>query len=132
MFFKIRGVNFILWRQDDKILIQKRSEDALVFPGEYCIPGGGVNFGESPDEAVIREIEEEIGLKIKYFNFMCGFEYTLNDEKKYNFFYIIKVDNPTVKSNEGEMIWLSIPEVKKLKLAHHENELLKLIESYIC
>ena len=129
--FKVRGVNFVIFRYDGKVLIQKRSSLAPLNPNMYCIPGGGVNLGESPGQAVIREIQEETGLSISWFNFMCGFEYKLNGEKKYNFVYIVKVQNPKIESNEGEMIWMSIAEIKKLKLPYNEKCLIPIIESYI-
>jgi ADP-ribose pyrophosphatase YjhB (NUDIX family) len=31
-------------------------------PGAWTLPGGGVDFGEHPDAAVLRELEEETGL----------------------------------------------------------------------
>ena len=33
-----------------------------VEPGHWTLPGGGVDFGEHPDEAVIRELREESAL----------------------------------------------------------------------
>lgn len=42
------------------ILITKRSDNAL-----WCLPGGGMDPGESIQEACLREVKEETGLDIK-------------------------------------------------------------------
>ena len=36
----------------------------------WIIPGGGVDFGESLEEAVKREIKEELGVEIKIIKFI--------------------------------------------------------------
>jgi 8-oxo-dGTP diphosphatase len=47
--------------ENDRILLTRLS--ALeVDVGAWTLPGGGVEFGEHPDAAVIRELEEETGL----------------------------------------------------------------------
>jgi 8-oxo-dGTP diphosphatase len=46
---------------DDRILLSRLSVQG-VDVGAWTLPGGGVEFGEHPDAAVIRELEEETGL----------------------------------------------------------------------
>ena len=46
---------------DGRILLCRLSADE-VESGAWTLPGGGVEFGEHPDEAVLRELEEESGL----------------------------------------------------------------------
>lgn len=46
---------------DGRILLCRLSPDE-VEPGAWTLPGGGVEFGEHPDETVLRELEEEAGL----------------------------------------------------------------------
>ncbi|MEM1578981.1 MAG: NUDIX hydrolase [Archaeoglobaceae archaeon] len=46
-----------------KIVLIKRANDP--FKGYYALPGGIVEYGESVEEAVLREVEEETGLKVK-------------------------------------------------------------------
>jgi len=51
-------------REGDKYLCIKRAADILA-GGQICFPGGGIEPGETEEEAVIREIQEEVGLAIK-------------------------------------------------------------------
>lgn len=50
----------IVIMKDNKILLHKNQNK-----DNYCLPGGGVHFLESSEEAIIREIKEETGLDIK-------------------------------------------------------------------
>ena len=60
-----RGVHVILYTPDKKIVMQKRSINLKYHPGEIEISaGGGVDAGEAPEDAIIREIKEEIGIDV--------------------------------------------------------------------
>jgi 8-oxo-dGTP diphosphatase len=48
-------------RRDGRILLC-RVAPGNIGEGLWTLPGGGLSFGESPEEAVIREVEEETGL----------------------------------------------------------------------
>jgi len=45
------------------IVLVKRKNDP--FKGKYALPGGIVEYGESVEDAVLREAEEETGLKCR-------------------------------------------------------------------
>ncbi len=50
----------------NKVLIVKRSEPELkAVHLKWEFPGGKVDFGETPEEAVVREIKEETGVTVK-------------------------------------------------------------------
>lgn len=49
--------------REGRILMQRRRADR-AFGGLWEFPGGKVEAGESPESALIREIEEELGLII--------------------------------------------------------------------
>jgi ADP-ribose pyrophosphatase YjhB (NUDIX family) len=40
-----------------------RLSAVTTLPGTWTLPGGGIDFGEHPEAAVVREIEEETGLR---------------------------------------------------------------------
>jgi 8-oxo-dGTP diphosphatase len=52
---------YALCTDGDRMLLTRLSV-VEVDVGAWTLPGGGVEFGEHPDAAVIRELEEETGL----------------------------------------------------------------------
>jgi 8-oxo-dGTP diphosphatase len=46
---------------DDRLLVCRLSERTEA-PGAWTLPGGGVEFGEHPEAAAVRELHEETGL----------------------------------------------------------------------
>jgi A/G-specific adenine glycosylase len=52
----------LLWR-NGKILIDQRPEQ-VAFGGFWELPGGKVEPGETPEQALARELQEELGLTV--------------------------------------------------------------------
>ncbi len=48
---------------DGKVLIVKRKYDPLA--GQWSLPGGGVELGETLEDSIVREMLEETGLEIE-------------------------------------------------------------------
>ena len=46
-----------------KVLIVKRKYDPLA--GQWSLPGGGVELGETLEDSIVREMREETGLEIE-------------------------------------------------------------------
>ncbi len=58
-----RVVHVLVFNDKGDILLQKRSMSKDVAPGRWDTSvGGHVNSGETPEEAVKREMEEELGI----------------------------------------------------------------------
>lgn len=47
--------------RDARLLLCRLSADEL-YPGWWTLPGGGIDFGEDPRQAALRELTEETGL----------------------------------------------------------------------
>ncbi|MEM9644887.1 MAG: NUDIX domain-containing protein [Planctomycetota bacterium] len=47
----------------DRMLIIRRSL-TVTAPGKLCLPGGGIEQGESEDEALVREMQEELAIDV--------------------------------------------------------------------
>jgi len=56
-------VHVLVFNKKGELLLQKRSMDKDVAPGKWDTSvGGHVNSGETPEEALSREMEEELGI----------------------------------------------------------------------
>ena len=51
--------------QNDKLLLCRLSQRVMKSAGHWTLPGGGLNFGETPEQAMVREFKEETGLIVK-------------------------------------------------------------------
>jgi len=55
----------VLIKKGDQYLVIRRSEADDEDKGAWDLPGGGIDFGEQPQEAAQRETKEEAGVDIK-------------------------------------------------------------------
>ena len=52
---------YALCRRGDEVLVVRASSLTMV-EGKWFLPGGGLEHGEAPERAVLRELREETGL----------------------------------------------------------------------
>jgi 8-oxo-dGTP pyrophosphatase MutT (NUDIX family) len=75
--------------KDGKILLLYRRREGNVY---YIVPGGGIEEGETPEQAAIREIKEETNLDVEIDRLFFEFDGTRNSHE---YFF-------TVKNIQGE------------------------------
>lgn len=56
-----------IWIKNSKgeFLVQKRSQNRMPMPGEWAATGGSVRSGENSRQAAVRELQEELGIRVK-------------------------------------------------------------------
>ena len=54
------GCSAVIFNEDKKALLTRRSDN-----GQWCLPGGAMEAGESVAEACAREVWEETGLRVE-------------------------------------------------------------------
>jgi 8-oxo-dGTP diphosphatase len=58
-----RGAVAVIVREN-RLLLIRRSQHVIA-PSMYCFPGGGIEPGETQQQAVIRELQEELGCVVE-------------------------------------------------------------------
>jgi 8-oxo-dGTP diphosphatase len=105
-------------KKDGKVLMVK---EVLENEKQYWIfPGGGVNFGESLEEAARREIGEEVGLYVKLKE-LLGFKEVIRPEFDYHtviFFFMAEPISEKITRDEKilDAMYFTKEELKDLNL----------------
>ncbi len=113
-----RAISAVVAVQEDKLLLVK---EILENGKEYWIfPGGGVEFGESTEDAAVREVKEEIGLSVKI-DHLIGFKEVIRKEFDYHtivFFYMAEPLGEVVISDKKilEARYFTLEEASALPL----------------
>ncbi len=109
--------------ENDKILLIKQHRGP--FAGKYDFPGGGIEFGETPEEALRREFVEEVAMSFEKaflsYNFTATIEVSANKDKSAYTFYqiglIYEVKNlqglKTQQKAEFEHYWVDFKDLRE-------------------
>lgn len=97
-----RSVMFFVFNHDENLLMTQRSEDKRFYPGYWSIVlGGHVTSGLSYEEALKKEMEEEIGVRGKYKE-MGGFKKDIEEEKENVKLFKTEVDPEKIELSTEE------------------------------
>ena len=102
-----------------KILLGKRSKHRRSYPNVWDIIGGHCETGETPEQTLIRELEEEIGVTPTVFEKIETLLDPNNGETYHIFVVRDWIGEPTrLQPEEHSQIgWFGIDEASKLELA---------------
>jgi 8-oxo-dGTP pyrophosphatase MutT (NUDIX family) len=52
------------WSTEPALLLTRRAADLKAHAGQWALPGGRIDAGESAEDAALRELSEEVGLEL--------------------------------------------------------------------
>lgn len=111
-------------------LITKRSRDTRYMPGLWDIPGGTVEWGESPEEALKREIEEEttVGVTIQSPIFIYNNTIQLPERQTLQIVFNCKYKSGDVVLNpreHSEYKWASLDYISNIECINFLSDLVQ-------
>jgi len=117
---------------DNRVVLVKRAKPPLA--GEWSIPGGMLEIGETVREAAIREAKEETGLDVEAGELLGVFDRVLRDPEgrvQYHYVLIDFLCNVTggelhAGCDAADAQWFTLEEIVKLPLMKDTAEVIRM------
>ncbi len=118
----------ILYEKDKLVLIKRKNPP---FQGEYALPGGFVDVGETVEDACVREAKEETNINVKIKKLIGVFSEPSRDPRGHvvSIAYLCepktKKEKPKAQDDAASLEIIPISKIPSLKLAFDHMEILK-------
>ena len=105
----------------DRVLLCHRHPSRRWFPNVWDLPGGHIAADETPTEALVREVREELGVVIMPDSGIPNLVHDPNTELRLQVWFVRTwtgtVQNVALEEHD-DIGWFSREEVQTLRLAH--------------
>jgi len=125
------GVSNIFVNEQGHLLLMKRADTCVTFPGHWGLVGGFIDPGETPQEAAVREAKEEIGVDIEVIEFVGRYYNTPtphygNAISLPHYSKIIAgTPHPAQPEECSDVKWFTPEEVRGMDLAYDHKKILE-------
>ncbi len=127
---KIQELNvYVVIRNKDRILVLKRKD------GLWEFPGGGVDWGEDPEDSAVRELKEETGITVRKplgFLGITSAVYEKEGKEKHSVYLVYSAetdqDAVTIGQEHDEYRWLNKIEASFLKYGFNAEPVMSMLD----
>ena len=123
---------FILYTTAGRILLQHRTPDAFSLPNYWAFFGGGIERGESPEQAVEREALEELSYQVRNPHYLMAQTVRESQDESIKYVFVEQYQDQPLVLGEGQaMGWFSPDETHELKMIEHDRVVVERIREYL-
>lgn len=121
------GCQVVLVDAAGRILLQLRDDiPAIPFPGMWALPGGMLEPPETPLACIVREVEEELGVRIPPPEVAHLMTRTRSYGVEHTFAARLDVPAEDIRLTEGQRVaWFPVAEAVGMELAYEDVDVLR-------
>ena len=115
---KIIKVVAAILQKEDKILIARKKQGKPL-EGYFEFPGGKIEEGETPEESLIRELMEEMNIKIAVKEYIGESIYDYGNDKVISLLgYTAEIIDGEIKLSDHDIYeWVTLEQINNYKIA---------------
>lgn len=125
------GVGAIVWRGDEVLLIRRGQPPKA---GEWSIPGGGLELGETVDQAAVREVFEETGIEIRVVDVVTVVDLIEHDDDQRVRYHYVLIDvnaewvssEPQAATDAVDVCWSRLDDLERFNLWSETRRVIEL------
>lgn len=102
--------------KDKHVLAERRKPTKRVVPGAVALPGGHMEAGEQPDEALRREVQEELGIVPLDVVYVCTLLHRSQEFRKLHYFAVTRWEGEMQPREAEAVMWLPLHALSPLDL----------------
>jgi len=116
------GVGAVIFNSEGRVFLALRGKEARNERHRWEFPGGGVEFGEGLEEALVREVREEYGFEIEVTGLLDVVNHIIPAEKQHwvspTFLCLVKSGTPSIREPHKceEIGWFSLDQLPEQQL----------------
>jgi mutator protein MutT len=110
------GVAFLLI-QNHQVLAEKRKQTQQVVPGVMALPGGHIEAGESPAEALRRALREALDIVPTRIAYICTLLHHAQEFRRLHYFVVEHWQGEISNQKAATVLWIPLNQGHRLDLA---------------
>ena len=101
---------------DGQVLAEKRQRTKRVVPGAIALPGGHLEAHEIPEEALYREMQEEVGIVPIEIAYVCTLLHRSQEFRKLHYFAVTRWEGAIIPQEAASVLWIPLNALETLDL----------------
>jgi 8-oxo-dGTP diphosphatase len=99
---------------DGNVLAERRQLTKTLAPGAVAIPGGHIEAGEEPEEALRREMQEELGVVPRDPRYVCTLLHRSEELRRLHYFAVTEWEGTITNHEAAALLWLPLTALEGL------------------